>query len=386
MLLSIVIPTHNRQKYAKGCVDSLSKIASEEVEILVSDSSSANDLFEYVKSNYSSINIKVLKPENVNNAVENFNYAIDKAQGHYILIIGDDDTVLPNIVNLLKYLQEKSVDAVRFNFPYEYFWDDCYEEHKNLNNSMRATSFTGEVTEFDALTEAMEAGNNFGHGVLKMPRAYLGVVSRPLIDRIENKYGKLFGGVSPDIYSSLLISYESAKTVNVDFPVVIPGSSGASTSGKSVNGKHVSELMDNDHLSAFPNLKWDLKIPKFYSTHTVWAFSYLQALSSIKNHDNFMFEPDFYRLYIKTLYTYKAYSKYTFKSLRLSLSRNYTIETGKLIGAVIKEVAWVINRGFYRIIKTSKLHNIENINSLSLCQKKIESEINRIKIFIKFKV
>lgn len=385
MLLSIVVPTHNRQKYAKGCIDSLIEIASEEVEVLVSDSSTDNELSRYVELHYLRNNIRVLKPQNVNNAVENFNFAIAHAKGHYVLIIGDDDTVLPNIVELLQYLKDKSVEAVRFNFPYEYFWDDCYETQKKLNNTVRSTPFTCEVTESSSIGEAIKVGSNLGHGVLDMPRAYLGVVSRPLIDRINNKYGELFGGVSPDIYSSVLISYESAKTVIVDYPVVIPGSSGASTSGKSVNGKHVSELLDNEHLTAFPDLVWDKKIPAFYSTHTVWAFSYVQASNVIKNASGFKLDADFYRLYIKCFYTYNAYFKYTFESFKFKLAENYLVGFFKFCRSLIKESCWIFMRIAHRFV-VKKLTILEKVESLSDCQKIILEDIDNKKVKIIYKV
>jgi len=385
MLLSIVIPTYNRQKYAKGCVDSLIEIASDDVEILVSDSSISTELSDYVALNYSKKNINVLKPENVNNAVENFNYAIDHAKGHYVLILGDDDTLLPNVVDLLFHLKEKKVDAIKFNFPYEYFWDDCYENEKTLNKTIKSLPFSCYVTEIDSIKEAISVGSNLGHGVLNMPRAYLGVISRPLIDRINSKYGSLFGGVSPDIYSSLLISYESEKTVLVDYPVIIPGSSGASTSGKSVNGKHVSELMDNDHLTAFPNLKWDERIPEFYSTHTVWAFSYLQASNEIRKNSGFIFKADFYRLYIKCFYSYRSYAKHTYKSLRLSMSKNYAIESVRLALALMNEFFWMLKRGFNKLIG-KKILVIESVGSLSECRNKVLEEINSKKLEIIYKV
>lgn len=375
MLLSIVIPTHNRFKYAKGCIDSIIGLSSSEVEIIISDSSVSNDLAEFVSLNYSFYNVKVLRPDDVNNAVENFNYSINHAKGDYILMLGDDDTVLPNIVDLLRNLKEKEVESIRFNFPYEYFWDDCYEKQVDFNNSIRVLPYKNTIVELDSISEAIEAGNNFGHGVLNMPRAYLGVMSKNLLTRINSKYGELFGGVSPDIYSSLLISYESRKTVQVDYPVVIPGSSGASTSGKSVNGKHVSKLRDNDHISAFPNLIWDKRIPEFYSTHTVWSYSYIQAKALIDS--SAIPEPNYYRLYLKCLYKYPHYYKYTLTSLRLALKNDGFLFFFKLVKAIYEEISWGGNKLITKLDR-KKISRVRGVVSLSSCVEYIHSMKNKI--------
>ncbi|MFX7977155.1 hypothetical protein ABTK65_20135, partial [Acinetobacter baumannii] len=85
------------------------------------------------------------------------------------------------------------------------------------------------------------------------------------VERIVARHGELFGGVSPDIYSAALISLESQKSYQVDFPIVIPGACAGSTSGKSAQGRHVGGLRDNAHIGAFKNLVWDARVPEYYS-------------------------------------------------------------------------------------------------------------------------
>src|SRR3546814_18230876 len=89
-----------------------------------------------------------------------------------------------------------------------------------------------------------------------MPRAYCGLISLTLIKRILADHDALFGGVSPDIYSAALISAHSVNALDIDFPAVIPGASGASKAGQSAAGRHVGVLRDNDHIRPFRNLIW----------------------------------------------------------------------------------------------------------------------------------
>ena len=156
------------------------------------------------------------------------------------------------------------------------------------------------MRELDTRGELATALRNLGAGVLDMPRAYAGMVSRELIERIVTRHGALFGGVSPDIYSAALISLEARRACRLDFPVVVPGASGGSTSGHSARGRHVGGLRDNAHIGAFKNLVWDERVPEYYSVPTVWGFSLLKA---IEDKPEWLKQADFARLYIKCVIT-----------------------------------------------------------------------------------
>ena len=131
----------------------------------------------------------------------------------------------------------------------------------------------------------------------QMPRAYLGLISKKLIDRTLAKYSKLFGGVSPDIFSACLLSHEVVNYCIIDYPFIIPGSTAESTSGKSAEGSHKGSLRENDHIKPFKNLIWDISIPEIYSVSSVWGFSMLEACKKLPTD----YTLNFPRLYIKSI-------------------------------------------------------------------------------------
>lgn len=57
----------------------------------------------------------------------------------------------------------------------------------------------------------------------------------------------------------------------VDYPLILPGSSAASTAGMSATGKHRGELSEVEHFQAFRHLDWPAVIPRFWTVETVWA-------------------------------------------------------------------------------------------------------------------
>ena len=311
-LVSIIIPTHERSKYLIPTVKSLLSIPYD-IEIVVSDSSEHDHISVALRDFPGSSRIKVIRPGTSISVVDNFNIALKASSGKFVAFIGDDDFVSDQIYQVAAWAEINNIEAIKFTTPFLYYWPDFL--HQRLGASLAGTlhmkRFDGSVRTIYPTKSALTALDNFGSGVLQMPRAYCGMISRKLVQRIDHKYGPLFGGVSPDIYSSFMISIESARSICIDYPVIIPGSSGKSTAGLSANGKHVGLLRDNPHIKPFKNLIWDAKIPEFYSVPTVWSFSLLQAVNIT---GAFVDKVNFLRLYLKCFVFYPQYRDYTAKA------------------------------------------------------------------------
>jgi glycosyltransferase involved in cell wall biosynthesis len=314
-LVSVIIPTHNRARYAIPTIHAILAISSE-IEIVVSDTSDVDQIsFEF--KNHPEVNrIKFLRPSSSFNVVENFNYALNEATGDYLAFIGDDDFISSRIMDVAKWALVHDIDAIKFTFPALFYWNDFVSSTrwKALANTISISSFTGKVKRHDAKQALTYALDNFGGGVYDMPRAYAGMLSRKLAEKICSKYGALFGGVSPDIYSAALISVNAEDCVLIDFPVIVPGASGASTSGQSANGKHVGGLRDNAHIGAFKNLVWDDRIPEFYGVETVWSYSLLKAAEKVPS---LLSAVNFPKLYVKCLIFHSQYSSYIKAAVRV---------------------------------------------------------------------
>ena len=168
-----------------------------------------------------------------------------------------------------------------------------------------------------------------------MPRAYAGMISRQLVERIIETHGALFGGVSPDIYSAALISMESRKSYRVDFPIVVPGACAGSTSGKSARGRHVGGLRDNAHIGAFKNLVWDERVPEYYSVPTVWGYSLLKGIEDMPQ---WLRKADFSMLYLRCLISDPQYKGMVMQCLKQHARQNgYAATAFEFLGATVRE-------------------------------------------------
>ena len=102
MLISIIIPVFNSEKYLKRCLDSvLNALGDKDGEILTIDNGSTDDsakiLKDYQKNNKS---IRVLHC-NTPGAAAVRNYGAKNAKGDYIWFVDADDTVTDDSVSLL---------------------------------------------------------------------------------------------------------------------------------------------------------------------------------------------------------------------------------------------------------------------------------------------
>jgi glycosyltransferase involved in cell wall biosynthesis len=303
-LLSVIIPTHNRPECAVATIRAVLS-ASPDIEVIVSDTSET-DCISSAFVEEKPYRLKLLRPTRPLSVVENFNIGLKAATGDFLAFIGDDDLVSPEIIDVALWAQDEGVEAVAFSFPLLYYWPSFVSNTrwKADSSSLVIAPYDGSVREVDALSELRLALRRLGAGVLDMPRAYAGMVSRNLVDRIVERHGALFDGVSPDIYSAALISLEARRVCRLDFPIIIPGASGGSTSGQSARGQHVGGLRDNSHIGAFKNLTWDERVPEYYSVPTVWGFSLLKA---IEDHPEWLQRTDFTHLYLKCLMTDPQY-------------------------------------------------------------------------------
>ena len=366
-LLSIIIPTHNRAKYVLPTIKALLELPPD-IQIVVCDTSEIDAItaiFSYLQN---AKRLKIIRPNKVLNVVDNFNAALEAADGEYLAFIGDDDIVTSKILDVANWAKENDIDSVKLNFPFLFYWHDF--KHNTRGDAYKSTlhlsDFSGNSQIFDARQALNNSLKNFGGGVLEMPRAYAGLISKKLKDKIIIKYGKLFGGVSPDIYSSALISYESTKCYLVDYPIIIPGASGESGTGQSASGGHVGNLAFNLEKLSFGNQKWDLSIPRFYSVTTVWGFSLLKAIQLIQEKNaHTHLSPNFARILVKCF----AYHRNYFKEILVTgkfLFREcgYVYMFSMLIKSLFDEFLWGFKRIAKRFLSRKVINNIEVINNL----------------------
>jgi glycosyltransferase involved in cell wall biosynthesis len=110
-LLSIIIPTYNRQEYAASAIRCALATPSDDIEVVVQDCSDDGLLSSLIVSELLDKRLSY-RYEPRAHMVENWNRAIDRARGEYLCIIGDDDGVNPELAEAAAWAKTAGVDSL----------------------------------------------------------------------------------------------------------------------------------------------------------------------------------------------------------------------------------------------------------------------------------
>lgn len=332
-LISIVIPTHNRQRYAAAAVTKIVEIL-QEVQIIVSDTSADETLRDMLPTDVGpDVRLSYVRPGRKIDVVSHFEFALSHVRGDYVMFLGDDDCIGPGLVQVAEWASRNRVDAV---FSYgtafiaNYFWPGVFSRFygDGYAGSLFVNRFDGHAKRIDPVEALRGTLRDFGRGLGTMPRLYHGLVSRALIERVRERFGTVFGGVTPDIYSAALISSLAENAWQVDYPFCLPGGSPSSTAGTGAAGSDMTSLEGHPHTAAFVDLQWDSLIPAFYAPYNVWAFSLKKAVDRLERND---LRPNLARLYALALMNNRE------QRGKIKASRMHARALGVGCGAIMKE-------------------------------------------------
>ena len=101
-LVSVYIPSKNRQKLLALAIESITKQSYQNIEILVVDDGSTDDTFEYLQSLTQHMpNLRIFKNKKSLGACASRNLAIEHAKGEFVTGLDDDDLFLPERISSL---------------------------------------------------------------------------------------------------------------------------------------------------------------------------------------------------------------------------------------------------------------------------------------------
>lgn len=284
-LLSIIIPTKNRQEFAIKAVEQILQINDGRIQIVIQDNSDNEILYDMVSDLNDDIHIKYNHTKGIISFVDNFSLSVSLADGEYVCIIGDDDGVLPQILDVTKWASANNIDAIKPEQNAVYFWpnSNAVGNNKEDNGNLYIHKITGESRMCDPYKEVIKLLNRGGQKYLSldMVKLYHGIVKKECLDNIKTKTGSYFGGLTPDIYISVALSLTVEKVVKLDYPLTISGICNNSGSADSATGKHTGKLEDAPHFRGHEEYEWSSYVPSFYSVETIWADSALAAIKAL---------------------------------------------------------------------------------------------------------
>lgn len=274
--LSIIIPTKNRQQYAFKCILTLLRFSSPAFEIVVQDNSDEPLLQEMLGDRIDGVKLKYAYNNNCLSFCSNFEKGVELSSGDYLIAIGDDDCVFPEIVDLTNVMREKKIDAAVFDTHTTYIWPNAISGNggklvvRKQRESIKKISTT-------LAWPSMTSSGNYDYQQYPFPKIYHGIINREKFDIVKSKTGHYFGGLTPDIYSAVALSFYIDDILYINTPFTLPGTCAKSGSADSLTGRHTGELKDAPHFRGHDSYEWDKSIPYVYSVDTIWAETAFKA-------------------------------------------------------------------------------------------------------------
>jgi len=225
-LLSVLIPTRNRDRYLSHSIQSALNVPSSDIEIIVSENHGSDAGWE-VANSFSDPRLKVVRPDKPLPMHENWEFLLSQSRGRWITFIGDDDAVMPHCVAYLSYLESRFPEAEAIVSPRAYyFWEQAY----NLEDASKCSfNFTHrEVWKDSKKALNLCLANKINY--LDLPQIYSGGFQRrSLIQRvIRLQSGHYFQSVTPDAYSAVVATLHTYRYLEVGVPLTWIGTSPSS--------------------------------------------------------------------------------------------------------------------------------------------------------------
>jgi glycosyltransferase involved in cell wall biosynthesis len=201
MKFSVLLPTKNGAKYLKSCINSVLSQDYEDMELIVFDNANTDNTPEIVKLFSDDKRLKYYRTDSVVSVTDNWNNALKKSSGDYVLMIGDDDFLLPGYFDAIDSIIEEnnSPDGISYcgyTFIYPDSLDNKVSYYSNPHFKYENKFIDGEMISKNQLKSIVYDMFKFHNRIPlnTLPHIW----SREVINRIE---GDLFRPPYPDHFA-----------------------------------------------------------------------------------------------------------------------------------------------------------------------------------------
>lgn len=288
-LLSIVIPTKNRYSTLTNLVEKLLDWDSKDYEIIVQDNSDDNTVFKKILDNYKmDPRLKYFYNTQHVTVCQNAEDAIDNSTGEYVCFLGDDDGIIKQSLDIVKWMKKNEIDSLNCKqgaYHWPEFRQKNYGQKRSLAGMLVYHSHNGDLYSQDpvlGLNSLLENGCLSLNGIT---RVYHGIVSRNILNLLKKKTGTYFPGAIADMSSAIGLVFFAKKHYYLNFPLIISGASGASYAGKGAEKNNHTIFEHQPWFAKETITEWSDRLPKRIVGQTVWPDTAINALKKVGRGD-----------------------------------------------------------------------------------------------------
>jgi Glycosyl transferase family 2 len=225
--VSILLPTRDRLEYLQRAVESVLRQSRDDWEIVIADNASTEDIAGYVAS-LDEPRVTYRRSEASIPVTDNWNAAIDGSSGDQVLMLGDDDALMPGFLDAVAeaWADPATAPDLLYTGAYLFAYPGVFPEHPGgfaqrygYADFLQGGGGQREVSHAHAVELVRDAARfrlRFGFNM------QFATLSRLLIDRLR-QYGPVFQSPFPDYYAMCAALLEAERIVADPRPLVAIG-------------------------------------------------------------------------------------------------------------------------------------------------------------------
>ena len=225
MKFSVLLPTRNRLDLLRYAVETIRRQDYDDWEIVVSDNDSTDDIAGYVAS-LADARIRYVRTDRFLPVTDNWNNALAHSLGDYVIMLGDDDALLPGYFRYIEHLlAEHDPDAIytgAYHFAYPgvmpAFPQGYLHPYRDATffRDDDAPFFLGREEARELVDESLRIKMRFAYNMQFL------VISRRLIEALRD-HGPFFQPPYPDFYATNVIFLTATRLLIAPRPLVVIG-------------------------------------------------------------------------------------------------------------------------------------------------------------------
>lgn len=224
MKFSVLLPTRNRLEYLRYAIETVRRQDHADWEIIVSDNCSEDDIAGYVSS-LDDFRIKYFRTEAFVPVTDNWNNALALSTGEYVVMLGDDDGLLPGYFSTMLKAFERFPDP-DFVYVSAYFYAYPGVMPDAPKGFLRRDR-NGVLTEQSPFWLDAQRAHAIARGYLdfRMPVAsnmQFSLINRRKISEMSRS-GPFFQSPYPDFYATPALFLTSNRILVYPEPMVVVG-------------------------------------------------------------------------------------------------------------------------------------------------------------------
>lgn len=225
-MFSVLLPSRNRLEFLKVAIETVRRQDYPDWEVIISDNDSKQDIAGYARS-LGDPRIKYFRTDRFVPVTENWNNALRRSRGEYLIMLGDDDGLLQGYFSTaLRLIQEHGNPDAIYTSAYVYAYPGVMPSHPDGYLQPYAYDLFIRSAGRPFWLDRREAIGLVRQSMdLKMPFGYnmqFSLVSRQFVDSLSAN-GPFFQSPFPDYYATNVMFLKASRILVYPEPLVVIG-------------------------------------------------------------------------------------------------------------------------------------------------------------------